>query len=390
MHKEEKDDRESTPSADVSPATKSVTAAEAELHERKLEFTSTSQTFMIAVNGKQCAVPVQLSDSGRMQIEQWYSFLIDEIASELVLLSTSASPAETKTDGSAKEVVDSKNCAGQVEKLLHCELLQQRIRAIGPRLSAESQNVSRLEQLSDSLQAIRNGQSVSTLKLSDIKFEGQFVTKKPSKIGSSIPALAGAPVGSSMHKGSSSIHSLLADRDRSLPRWSQWETYPIRRYGCKADSNAIDVWRVIAQFSNADACEWIRKDAGNCCLELKQEGQYCKPLGVAASIGRAPLVKAFLDAHKHCDVTAVDGDGWNAGDYAVLGGWLRSYEHIASAGGKPLLDGQRLLYTCISKEYFNLAGSLVRDGFASLNKDMIANAPTSAGLQVHFTFLKKK
>src|SRR4051812_34009568 len=87
-----------------------------------------------------------------------------------------AKESKSKGKGENKESKGPKQLP--LDKLLHCELLQARIRAIAPKLSEGSQNASRLEVLAVNLAAIRKGDSVSQQKLSDIKFEGQFATKK--------------------------------------------------------------------------------------------------------------------------------------------------------------------------------------------------------------------
>ena len=71
--------------------------------------------------------------------ESWYTYLIDEIASELLILTNQ------------KE--------NTLDKQIHCELLEQRSRAIISRIAGDSANAVRLTKLMETLKAIKTPQS---------------------------------------------------------------------------------------------------------------------------------------------------------------------------------------------------------------------------------------
>lgn len=109
-------------------------------------------------------VDAEVTESEQLWRE-WYTKLIDDIASELVSL----------TSGSAI------SCADDLGQQLHLELLTRRCQAISVRLPPDSSDTDRLEKLKTTIENIRKGISVDKVSLLDMKYEGQFATVTKSR-----------------------------------------------------------------------------------------------------------------------------------------------------------------------------------------------------------------
>lgn len=116
--------------------------------------------FDVSINGEiHKIIPTFLGEEMEESTwNEWYKNLIDDIASEIIIINKYKLPDE------------------KLDKTLHIQLLKQRIKSILPKLT-EISEIERLKKLSE----IINSNSVfDEKKLNDIKFEGKYTTAKIS------------------------------------------------------------------------------------------------------------------------------------------------------------------------------------------------------------------
>ena len=273
-------------------------------------------TFSIAINGKPTQVAAEIIHAARGHLELWFSWLIDEIAAELAMLAVDESDNKTAGAGNERRVEkkgkdkDKDDAKKQpIATRLHIELLQMRVAAIGPKLSLGSQNANRLEQLVGALHRLRKGDAVSAQKLSDIKSEGQFATKKLHKPGDQ-KLLSNPPASGSGSGAGSRVES-----KRPGAVWSVIAQPAQRLY---APKNGAEVWKVMAQMKRQDAVAWVSAHAADCKDQRDEKGS--TPLIVAAALGHTQICQALLES-KSQDLEAKNHDGHNAADLAIIFGW---------------------------------------------------------------------
>lgn len=265
----------------------------------------------------------------------WYTYLIDEIATEVLSLSN--------------EKITS------LDKSLHCELIRQRSKAILVRLDESDPNKPRCEKLLETLELIKTGGKIDQLKLTDMKYEGKYATAvstssiNPVRVLPSIPPIA---------------------YTRHISR-GYWNTIQVSRSGrCVANKNSPEIFRIIAQYSNRSACNYICPNDWDSSL---------RPLIVASSVGRQCVVEKLIEVGTNIDLV---NDNWhNATDVAILYGYWKTLDVLVRAGGKPSVDGNVLLQTCISNGYYNTAEKLLEYGFAVVTDHMLDAVPNASGLQ---------
>ncbi|AYV83447.1 MAG: ankyrin repeat protein [Hyperionvirus sp.] len=270
--------------------------------------------------------------------DQWYSYLIDGIAGELLGLSKGV-----------------KGGAVPLDKQLHLELLIQRSRALVTRLKIDSPNAIRLEKLVESIKIIIAGGEVDEKKLNDMKFEGLYPTAAVAAGGAHVPLEIKGGV----------IQAIPA----RIPV-GQWAIIP-RKHGRRCHSV------VFGNSKNAAAIDWIKKNVGELPVH---DGNGSNMLIVAANIGRSTLVEAILET-KSIDLNATNNAGYTALDLAALYGYVRTYEILRSAGAKLTIDGETLFRTCISNKYTELGKCLLRDNVAVITDDLIGRAPNSVAFE---------
>ena len=297
--------------------------------------------FSIIVNNEKINLVAKFDeDQDKKDIwSQWYSHLIDEIAGEIILLSTK---------------VDS------LDKQIHCELLEQRSRSIMIRVT--DHNSDRLNQLMENLRIIKNGGQVDKFKLNDMKFEGKYVTNKSISNGAPIKMLNRVVPMQSIH--------LVRTNHES---WDILMRPRVRRI--KAGKTSHPIWATLGNLNNISASEWIINNT-NLCDELDSNGS--NALMVATSIGRCKLVKELLN-YKEDMINKINKFGLNALDISILFGYWHMYDILRKYNMKPNQDGMKLFRTCITKKYYNLATRLLQDKFASVTDDLISAVPTTDG-----------
>lgn len=263
----------------------------------------------------------------------WYSYLIDEIASEVLSLS-----AENATT---------------LDKILHCELVRQRTKAILVRLEESDPNKIRCEKLLETLELIKAGSKIDQLKLTDMKYEGKYATTVST---------------SSINPVRVSVPSVPYIQHR--PR-GYWNTIEVNKSGrCVANKKSPEIYKVIAQYSNSDARDFISSNSWDRSI---------LPLIVASSVGRQCVVEKLIEVGTNIDST--NNDGYNATDVAILYGYWKTLDVLVKAGGKPSIDGNLLLQTCISSGYYNTAEKLLQYGFTVVADYMLDAVPSASGLQ---------
>jgi len=279
--------------------------------------------------------------------DEWYTQLVDEIANEILMLSTS------KIDSLDKEI--------------HCELLQQRINAILMRIDSTSANAGRLEKLRESLKIMQSGGSVNQSKLNDMKFEGKYATKS-----------SGQPKVQVVSGGSATTLAYIVPVPQKPKKWEIIEKKKGRR--CNSTAKAKQPFIVLGRYKKQDAVEWFEKNIMNHKDELDDNGS--NVLMMACSIGKQAVIEVLLKS-KLFDLNQKNNDGYNVIDLAAIYGYDHIYDLLVSHGAKLSIDGQLLLRTCLTTNgtkyniYTRLASRLIKDKIATITDEMIENCPSN-------------
>jgi ankyrin repeat protein len=280
---------------------------------------------------------------------QWYTNLIDQIATEILLLS--------------KSKIES------LDQQIHCEVLQHRSRSILPYLDVESSNAVRLQQLMESLKVVKAGGQVNQQKLNDMKFEGKNATATT------------AP------KSVSKLIDSVIPRTSLIPTFNSnsWQTIPKPKYDrCTVRPESSEIECVCANWSNEKGLQWLSANVDT--WKDYKDSNESNILAILSSIGRCHHVEVVLNIGIEglimVDmINAKNKHGHNAMDLTILFGYWKTYDLLKKAGGQPSLPGQMLLRSCLSSGYVITAGYLLRDKFAQVEEDMADSAPTQAIVQ---------
>lgn len=268
---------------------------------------------------------------------EWYSFLIDKIAEELLLLS--------QQPGNA------------LDKQLHCVIIQQRAQAIFAKIGCTNSNTDRLEKLMETLKTLQSGGTVSQQKLNDMKFEGKYATAQTNKPTLSLPTTQNA----------------IPSYSWKPPKYCAWNTIrkpAIKR--CKS-VNTDTVFEVIGSYNSNDAVSWLYSNS----YGSSYDDNGASALIVASSIGRYGLVKAIL-CNGCCDHYGTNNLGYNALDMAILFGYWNTTTLLIDHDCKPTININTLFQTCLSNKFFNTAKVLIEKGLVEVTDDMVDGAPTSS------------
>jgi ankyrin repeat protein len=269
---------------------------------------------------------------------QWYSYLTDCIASEVLILTD-------KGNSLAKQI--------------HCELLEQRINAIFLRVNSTSSTYSRLESLLESVQTIKSGGSVDKLKLNDMKFEGKFATTKSIKKA----AIDAVP---------DKIH--YSYKPATVPVGS-WITINLKRQRrVNSSKKSKEFLIVVGLYNSTNARKWIRDNINYIKHETDENGS--NPVAVASSIGRCALVEELLKVGSF-NINNVNSKGYNALDLALLYGYWVTAEILIQAGAKNSVNGETLLRTCLSNKHVKTASVIVKHKIAVVTDELVNASPNS-------------
>lgn len=300
--------------------------------------------FHISVNNEHpFPLIAEIADENCPKIQdQWFSQLIDQIASELLVLSNQ------KED--------------TLDKQIHCELLEQRSRAISSRLDSTGSNYQRLERLVETLKAIRKNEAVNQLKLNDMRFEGAFKTQSSGN-QSSVQAVP---------QGSQQSYSYQVPKKNEV-----WDTIPkLKTTRCDSSSSSKEFLIMIGTKNNKDLTEWLTNHRDQLKYEVDVNGS--NALIVIASLGKL-LVKTAYDLNI-CPLNATNNLGFTALDMAILYGYWKTAEFLIEKGGNTNQDGDLLLQTCISNRYYNTASVLLKNKIATVTDDMVDHAPSNEAI----------
>lgn len=278
--------------------------------------------------------------------DEWISYLIDQIASEMLLLSS--------------------NNINSIDKQIHYELLIQRGRSISAHLENSNVNTVRLSKLMELINTMKSGGTINQQKLTDMKFEGTFATMK-----------SGDPLKQSLACRPSNYDHNAISQPLKITSGSKWEIIPVKKERrCFATADCKQSFIMLAQYNNNQAIEWINNQFS--LDETDKNGS--NVLIAAAGIGRIEIVKALINTRK-IPINDVNNQGYTALDMAVLYGYWITFDVLVSNGAKTNVDGSLLLRTCISNRYYNTSGRLLKNKIAFITDDMIDSVPTNEGLQ---------
>ena len=289
-------------------------------------------------------------DQNNKMQERWMSYLIDEIANELIMLSTNN--ANNK----------------DIDKQIHLELLQQRSRSIVIRLQGGTNNYVRLQQLMETIDQMKKGLAVNQMKLNNIKSEGKF---KTITSGDGIAQKQGTSYQSSLY-GSQTVAVIVNNKPKN-----PWQTITMSKRNCKNN-----VFKMMGQGKNTDILALIEFESNknsDDLLQVNEDGSNL--LIIACSIQRRiNIVKPLLDTGKF-DINYVNKKGFSALDTAFVYGVWKAVDLLLQNGAKIFQDGKMLLRTCIARFYFKSADRLVKQGFAIITDDMINDCPNNEGVE---------
>jgi len=322
-----------------------------------------SQSYIISIKifDEIIDLPVEIidvydaSDNDDKLWELWYSYLVDQIADEILNLSK-LNPEELS----------------RIDNKLHIELLNQRSKSILVRLNSESDNYRRFQTLMTTLKSITMGETVDKLKLSDMKFEGTFATKtsQTSKTSQSFrPAI--------MFSSSSNEPDKLDEptSSRTSPRNDSWQVIrasisDLRQFD-KSKSIANVLW-LCRQNKVIHPLNQFLSDLNGDYSDIVNYPSIIE----ATRLGRYEVLRMLLDL-KLWDVNTQDSHGFNAMDYAILYGYYTTYTILKSYGARPSANGRSLLQTCLNRHYTVTAQHLVDDEIVEITIDMIDYAPNT-------------
>jgi ankyrin repeat protein/uncharacterized protein YegL len=277
----------------------------------------------------------------------WYSYLIDRIADELVDLN--------------------KESNNQLDRQLHLELLNLRIKALNNRLSSDSQEFLRLTEFASTLANLRKGETVDQKQLADQCAEGLFKTT-----GKKIVSTQYNPSNYANQSTNVTIHV-----DQSLYSPLSWKTIdtskvrPIVRKGIESNH----VIQIFTNSKNDDCRVWLDSNDKTTILSIK-DAEGSNLLTMMSGIGRATIVRMLLDLNIF-DRNAENDVGYTALDKAIMFGHWKTYDVLRLYDVKKINLVQKYDYfrTCVSKKGYTTAKRLVRDYSVVIDDHIINTSP---------------
>jgi ankyrin repeat protein len=284
----------------------------------------------------------------------WCTYLVDEIATEILKLSTNENTLSDFTNS--------------LDKQIHCELLEQRSRAILAKIDSSSSNFSRLQSLVDTIKMLKSGEKINTLKLNDLRFEGQFKTKILNDTSSTSNTLSGL-----IYYGFNTI-------SQSYKKWDILPHKHIKR--CNSKSTSPMYLQVLGKYNTKDACKWIEdnlqkiKSEEYLTTNSTANDDFKNMLLMASKLGKCNIVKTLLNIDSS-NINITDSNGYNSLDLSIIYGYWHTAEILFKNGAKPTVDREMLLRTCLSNSYFNTSSFMVKNNLVIITDDMMDNAPTA-------------
>jgi ankyrin repeat protein/uncharacterized protein YegL len=262
----------------------------------------------------------------------WTNKLIDNIANEIIELSTNKLPDDLNKD-------------------IYYALLQQRIKTIQSQLTDETQE-QRLTTLNDTFKQIVSGGEVNAKKLVDMKYEGNFKTKYDNN-----PTVVVQPPAIT-----------LPPKPITSSELDTYQLYHFRQQhkfqGGKSHSTLIHTKTHDINFANL---ENDTDNIGNTCLQLM------------ATLGRYHTVKKILENlnYNHIDINHRNNYCETALDLAAAYGHSGTYALLKEYGAEHSINCDVLLYTCMvkSRGEYRTANELLKNKASVIKPRLMAKAP---------------
>ena len=308
-------------------------------------------------------VTIQIGDSEKIKVlltfdedqndskiwNKWYSKLIDDVASELLILSDD----KTKT----------------LEREIHLELLEHRSKAIICKLDSTSPDCARLESLLQIIKNLKIGKDISKQKLTDMKFEGVYTTDKKSSGTGAIPH--------QQINYTNPVQQMAPTKHRE--KLYDWEVYTDKirydDYDSYTPKHCRRVGRLTATKDMGIIYDLTHSPNNELYNKLSEIVNHCDGLTFSIIIGRCRIVERLLDNYK-CNLND-KYKGFGLLDLALMYGyWIMArilYENGASIQG----DAYTIFRTCLSNKYFNCADFLVKNNIVKVDDDLVENAPNT-------------
>lgn len=293
---------------------------------------------------------------------EWYSNLIDEVASEFL------------------NIIND-NPYFKLDKLdvrLHCELLIQRSKRIINYCKDEIE-VARIKNLLDQINIYQKGGKIDKQKLNDLKFEGKFATEiKPKEITKSVDTLQ---------------PSAFAKKNIKLP----WVVYKKPGYNISDISKyKEEVYKQVLLNSYDETKKWAFDNAEKIYKIIDEYGNNLVHL--CAFIGRFGMLESFLES-KLFKVNELNNDNLNALDLAILAGNFISAEILINYNYKPELSNNQIIMSCISKGYVKTLNLLFKHKLIFVYEELAMSAPSTkdevylrskmeSGISISFAIVK--
>jgi ankyrin repeat protein len=294
-------------------------------------------TYRLKINNQiELTINVEFTEETPINIQdiwsQWYSYLIDQIANELIGLI---------------------NCSSKLhEKQLQCELLLARSRSILVKLESKSVNFERLTILVNNINLVLMGEQ----KLNNIKFEGKIATNK--SINSTVPYANSIPTQNIRYGISSQLKY-----NNNL--WVKIQRNHINRWD-KTFSQLAD--------SNIKAKQWIDSNLIQLITQVDSNGS--NVLEVASSIGRIELVE-YIWNKSLVELTHTNKYGYNALDMALIYGYWKTSEYLFDQGFKPNFNPNKIFQSNLLFKHFITAELLINNKLVVVDQSFIEQSPNA-------------
>ena len=310
---------------------------------------SATHSITINVNGDETIdIDTQFAeDENKADVqESWYTYLIDEIASEVLMLSTKPE---------------------SLDKQVHCELLENRSKYVMINLKQDGPNFTRLQTLTENLKTIKKGGQVDQMKLTDTKSEGKYQTQVGSKQLNLVIPMASVALARNV--------AFVRPTWKYIPWISKRRSPDKTNELCKLVANSkYSAIREHLKTHEVDAvsfmyaCRIGRNEVVKLLIANKQD-RYFVSENKEEKGDQITLIRT-----KDTELKSIDG--FNAMDLTIIYSNYRTYDVLLGAGFKPSIDGQVLLMTCLQFNHLHSAERLIKNKFAVITDEMIRDSPS--------------
>ena len=289
---------------------------------------------------------------------KWYSYLMDNMISELMLLN---------------------NAPESFEKKLHLEIINKRIillEQVGPKklktleeqvgvlnqngLEAQvlgmSDEYQRLVDIKEILEKITNGDKINDLKLKDMKYEGIFKTTSVKKNNNN----------NNITNNNTIINKPVINNIRSRKYWITENRPSYKRCFTNDDDN--NIFTIIGTSHPIYGCDKISQCNNLHVSDCNDSNALC----VASSIGRYNFVRTLIENGVSNDANKF---GYNSVDLAILFGHYKTLDVLLEYKLDPSVDITKLFMTCLSQKHYITAEKLITNGLINITTEMIECAP---------------